>query len=88
MSRRRRQVRDQRGQTVEGTVINVQESTERWTDVRLVNGTTFRVKVVVDEVVVHDGQRDSEGNPVYSIFSHNVVNDVQSVDTVRHIGDK
>ena len=86
MAGRRRQIPDEHGQTINGTVVNVQESTERWTDVRLVDGTTFRIKVVVDEVVMHDGRRDSDGNPVYSIFSHNVINDVQAVDTVRHIG--
>ena len=69
MAGRHRQIRDEHGQTINGTVVNVQESTERWTDVRLVDGTTFRIKVVVDEVVMHDGRRDSEGNPVYSIFS-------------------
>lgn len=88
MAPRRRKVVGQDGQTIEGTVVSVQETTERWTDVRLVDGTTFRMKVVVDEVVRHDGKRDAEGNPVYTINSHNVVNDVQSVDTVRHMGDR
>lgn len=88
MARRRKFVDPRSGQTIEGTVVNVQETTERWTDVRLVDGTTFRMKVVVDEVIRHDGTKDAEGNPVYTIRSHNVVNDVQSVDVVRHIGDR
>ena len=41
-------------------MVNVQETAERWTDVRLVDGTTFRMKVVVDEVIRHDGTKDAE----------------------------
>ena len=88
MAARRKKITDSQGRTIEGTVVNVAETTERWSEVRLVDGTTFRIKVVIDEVVRQDGQRDADGNPVHSIFSHNIVNDVQSVDTIRHIGDK
>ena len=88
MAVRRRELRDENGRPVHGTVVNVQETTERWNEVRLVDGTTFRIKVVVDEVVRLDGRRDPEGNPIYTVLTHNVVNDMHSVDTVRHIGDQ
>jgi len=85
MPSRKRTTVDERGQPTEGTVVPVEETTERWTFVRLDDGTTFRIKVVVDEAIRLDGRRDNEGNPVYSVISHNVIRDLQSVDTVKHM---
>lgn len=82
---RRRQVPGPNGSTVEGSIVNVQETTERWTDVRLVDGTTFRIKVSVSEVVRLDDQWDKEGNPVYSVSSNTVIDAVESVDIVKHM---
>lgn len=80
--RKKRTITDESGQSVEGTVITVDETTERWTEASLSDGTTFRIKVVIDEVVRIDGQTDNEGNPVYTIVSHNVISDVQSLDSI------
>ena len=85
MASRKRTTVDERGQSAEGTVVPVDETTERWTLVRLDDGTTFRIKVVVDEAIRLDGRRDKDGNPVYSVISHNVIRDLQSVDTVKHM---
>ena len=83
MASRRRSVQDEHGQTIQGTVIPVQESVERWSEITLVDGSTFRIKVVVQEAVRHDGKKDAEGNPVYTILSHNVISDVQSTEMAR-----
>ena len=85
---KRRKIVDQHGNEAEGDVINVQETTERWADIRLVDGTTFRIKVVVDEVVRLDGKKDEEGNPIYSVRTHNVIDALESVDTVKYMKDR
>ena len=52
---------------VDGVEVNVSESTERWTDITLEDGTTLRVKVVILGALRVDGRYDSDGNPVYSL---------------------
>ena len=63
-------------------MITVDETTERWTAASLSDGTTFRIKVVIDEVIKLDGQTDNEGNPVYTILSHNVISDLEPMDSL------
>ena len=69
--------------TVNGRVIGVEETTERWTDVTLVDGTTFRIKVVVDEAVRSESEWDSQGNPVYAVVSRTVIRDIRAVETLK-----
>ena len=69
--------------TVEGQVVGVEETTERWTDVTLVDGTTFRIKVVVDEAVRSEAEWDPEGNPIYMVVSHTIIKDIRAVETLK-----
>jgi hypothetical protein len=57
------------GKTVEGMEIPVEESTERWSELKLEDGTLIRVKQTVAQVIRIDGQYDAEGNPLYVVKS-------------------
>jgi hypothetical protein len=52
---------------VDGIEVGVLESTERWTDIKLQDGTTLRVKPVIMSVVRVDGRYDQQGNPMYAV---------------------
>ena len=69
----KKRVRDHTGREFEGTVVEVDESTERFSDIKLQDGTSLRMKPVVTEVIRVDGQWDSEGNPLYVVRSANVM---------------
>lgn len=61
------------GRTVDGEVIPVDESTERWSNIVLTDGTTIRLKPVVTDVIRLAGVFDAEGQPVYVVKSTNVM---------------
>ena len=73
MSDRRKKVQDQTGNEVEGVVVDVVESTERFSDIRLKDGTLVRIKPVIVEVIRADGKWDKDGNPLYVLRSGNIV---------------
>lgn len=52
-----------------GVEIPVKESTERWSEVSLEDGTVLRVKPTVLAAIRVDGQYDPEGNPLYALKS-------------------
>lgn len=51
----------------EGWEVSVKESTERWSEVTLEDGTVLRVKPSVIGAVRMDNMYDAEGNPVYAL---------------------
>lgn len=55
------------GQMVDATEVPVEESTERWSEIRLEDGTTLRIKMTVLSAIRLDGNFDPEGNPIYQI---------------------
>lgn len=57
------------GKMVDGMEVPVDESTERWSDVKLADGTVLRVKQTVASVIRIEGQYDAEGNPIYVVKS-------------------
>jgi hypothetical protein len=52
---------------VEGTEVRILETTERFTDIKLDDGTTLRLKPVVMSVTRLDGRYDPQGNPMYAV---------------------
>ncbi len=70
---RKKKVKDQAGNVVEGTVVGVLESTERFSDVKLDDGTILMTKMNIIQAVRVDGKWDNEGNPQYVVKSQNVV---------------
>lgn len=58
------------GAIVDGFDVPVLESTERWTDVRLEDGSALRIKASILGAVRIQGQFDPEGNPMYALKSN------------------
>ncbi len=61
------------GQTVTGELVEILETVERPTTLKLSDGTTLRVKVDVVEAARIEGQWDNEGLPVYRVKSATLV---------------
>jgi hypothetical protein len=55
------------GQTAEGFEIPIIETVERWTEIRLEDGSVLKIKPVVMAVTRIEGQFDPEGNPMYAV---------------------
>jgi hypothetical protein len=54
-------------QTVSGEDIPISESTERWSELKLEDGSTLRVKPSIVAVTRVPGAFDPEGNPIYVV---------------------
>jgi hypothetical protein len=52
---------------VEATEVGVTETVERWTEVRLEDGSVLRVKPAIIKVFRLDGKFDPQGNPMYAL---------------------
>ena len=61
--------------------VPVEESTERWTDVKLQDGSLLRLKTVIMAALRVEGHYDPEGNPFYQLK----VNQVMSVTAPEHL---
>jgi hypothetical protein len=55
------------GRTVEGITVAVEESTERWSDFQLEDGTKVRAKVTITEAHRATNDYDPQGLPWYRI---------------------
>ena len=66
---------------VDATEVQINESTERWTDVHLVDGSVLRIKAVVIGAVKLDDRFDQEGNPLYQVK----VNQIMTVSAPDHL---
>lgn len=51
------------------TEIEVIDAKERWSEYRLADGTTMRIKSVVIAVFREDGHQTQDGEPVYNMKS-------------------
>ena len=51
------------------TEIEVIDAKERWSEYRLADGTTMRIKSVVIAVFREDGHQTPDGEPVYNMKS-------------------
>ena len=83
MAEGKKTVADQSGNSVTGNLVEVEEATERFSDIKLADGTLIRIKPVVVEVVRVDEQWDNEGNPVYVVRSTNVMTVNNVADTLK-----
>jgi hypothetical protein len=61
------------GKLVDGVEVPVLESTERWSEVKLEDGSVLRVKPVILSAVRIPGQYDPEGNPMYALKANNAM---------------
>jgi hypothetical protein len=68
---------------VDGTQVSVTESTERWSEFRLEDGTVLRGKLVVIGAVRLDGKFDLQGNPQYAMQSGATIAIVSVPDSLK-----
>lgn len=57
----------------EAVEVGVKESTERWSDVTLEDGTVLRLKPSVFSAVRIEGEFDPEDNPMYAVKAGQVL---------------
>jgi hypothetical protein len=67
------------------TEIEVLDAKERWSEYRLADGTTMRVKSVVIAVFRDEDQKSPDGEPVYSMKS-TLITDVRAAQSARTPG--
>jgi hypothetical protein len=60
------------GRQVEATPVDVNQSTERWNEYLLEDGTVLKMKLILKKVFRVSNEFDTEGNPVYVMQSTNV----------------
>ena len=71
------------GRQVQATPVDVNQSSERWNEYFLEDGTVLKMKLVLKKVFKVDGEFDEEGNPVYVMQSTNVTSVSASGDTKK-----
>lgn len=67
----------------DGNEVAISESTERWSDIKLEDGTVLRLKPSVFSAIRIDGQYDQDGNPMYAVKSTNAMVIVSAPDHLR-----
>jgi hypothetical protein len=67
MSERKITVALPSGGNVEAVEVQVEESTERWSEFQLQDGAVVRVKATILSAARMDGQYDQLGNPMYQV---------------------
>jgi hypothetical protein len=55
------------GQQGEGVEVQVEESSEKWSEFTLQDGTVVRAKFTMASAVRVDGEFDAQGNPLYLV---------------------
>lgn len=60
------------GKQVEATPVEVNQSSEKWNEYLLEDGTVLKMKLILKKVLRVDDEFDAEGNPVYVMQSTNV----------------
>jgi hypothetical protein len=55
------------GKTADAMDVPITQSNEHWSEYKLEDGTTLRVKFAVGSIIRLDDKQDAEGNPVYMI---------------------
>jgi hypothetical protein len=52
---------------VDGVEVAVDEALEKWSEVKLVDGSVIRVKLTVASAIRVEGRWDQDGNPLYIV---------------------
>jgi hypothetical protein len=65
--------------------IEMVEAKERWSEYRLADGTTLRLKPVIIAVFRAEGQYTPDGEPVYNMKS-TLITDVRAPDSLTKSG--
>ncbi len=70
------------GPLVDGVEVPVEESSEKWSEYKLADGTIIRLKQVLMEIVRTAGY-DAEGNPTYVVKAQPVLSVVDVPDRLK-----
>jgi hypothetical protein len=70
------------GPMVDGVEVSVDESSEKWSEYKLEDGTTIRLKQVLMEVI-RTGQYGPDGSPLYAIKAQPVLAIVDVPDKLK-----
>ena len=68
---------------VEASEVQVEESTERWSEFQLQDGTVIRAKATVLSAARIDGQYDPLGNPMYHVNVAPIITLVSAPERLR-----
>ena len=71
---------------VDAFEVSVAESIEKWTEIRLDDGSVLRLKPVVLRALRVEGRYDSEGNPIYQLKVNQIMAVVSAPDHLRQGG--
>lgn len=71
------------GPSLDAVEISVDDSSEKWSEYKLSDGSRIRVKQVLMEVSRVDGQFDQEGNPLYVIKAQPVMAILEVPDKLK-----
>ncbi|MDP3919873.1 MAG: hypothetical protein Q8R76_03605 [Candidatus Omnitrophota bacterium] len=69
------------GRQVEAAPMDVNQSSERWNEYLLEDGSVVKMKLVLKKVLKVENQYDAEGNPLYIMQSTNV----SAVTSPKHL---
>jgi len=72
---------------LDGSEVPIIESTERWSDVQLEDGSVLRVKPTIFKVTRIDGKWDNDGNPLYAINTNVTMTVASSPEALRKSSD-
>lgn len=78
----KKKVPNRQGIEVDATMVQIEETTERFNEIRLKEGTTLNLKTTILEVVRFD-EWDADGNPYYGVKSQNILTVVQCPDDLK-----
>ena len=71
------------GKMLDGFEVPVTESTERWTEVQLEDGSVLRIKPSIVAAIRVTGQYDQDGNPMYVLKATNAMMLAESKDIYK-----
>jgi hypothetical protein len=80
-----RKIRHSTGEEVEAEVVGFRPTGEHWNEYLLDDGTVFRIKLVLTEIVRLKDQYDAKGDPVYAA-THTQVTALDSPENLRRPG--
>ncbi|MBU4485149.1 hypothetical protein KKA47_06990 [bacterium] len=71
------------GTLKEGVDIVIDESNERWSEIKLKDGAVLRIKFSVIQIIKVEGEFDEQGNPVYVVKGAPMITVVSLPDELR-----
>ena len=83
MAERRKTIKDQAGNDVSGVVVDIAESVNRYSDLKLEDGTVLRVQVNAVDALRVDDKWDNDGNPVYILRSGTILSIHEAPEELR-----